>query len=224
MKCGHLFLSLAIAGVCLTTATSAERRLGFDEESPGRPPAGWTVAITGEGTSEWRVAADSTAPSPPQVLQQSGKVPKPSFPLCLLAEPSVKDGFVEAKFKTVSGEIDQAAGVVWRAQDAANYYICRANALENNVVLYKVERGKRQALDIVGRKGGYGVDVKVPPAEWHTLRVEFVGARFKVFLNGRELCAVVDETLSDSGKVGLWTKADSVTRFDDFRFGAEPTR
>jgi hypothetical protein len=126
---------------------------------------------------------------------------------------------VEVKFKPISGEIDQAAGLVWRAQDANNYYLCRANALENNVVLYKVHQGQRTALDIVGRKGGYGVDVKVPSGQWQTLRVEFAGAQFRVLLEGRELFKVEDHTFTQPGKVGLWTKADSVTAFDDLRFG-----
>jgi hypothetical protein len=178
------------------------------------------VRITGEGTPEWRVVADPTAPGPPHVLEQAGHVPRPSFPLCLWSGAEVRDGFVEVKFKTVSGEVDQAAGVVWRARDAANYYVCRANALEDNVVLYKVEQGKRTALDLVGRTGGYGLDVKVPRGTWQTLRVEFVGPRFRVWLDGRELFTVEDATFRDAGRVGLWTKADSVTRFDDFRYGS----
>ncbi len=211
------FVPALLASVFVTRA--GEIRLGFDQEPVGRPPAGWTVAITGEGMPEWRVVADATAPGLPQVLEQSGRVPKPSFPLCLRADSALRDGFVEVKFKTVGGEVDQAAGVVWRARDAANYYVCRANALEDNVVLYKVENGRRTALDLVGRSGGYGVDVPVPRGTWQTLRVEFAGPRFRVFLEGRELFVVEDSTFRDAGQVGLWTKADSVTRFDDFRYG-----
>jgi hypothetical protein len=163
--------------------------------------------------------ADATASG--RVLAQTGQLPKPGFALCLLDGPALQDGFVEVKFKTVSGAVDQAAGVVWRAQNAANYYVCRANALEDNVVLYKVENGQRTALDIVGRQGGYGVDVNVVPARWHTLRVGFAGPRFRVWLDGRELFAVEDATFAGPGKVGLWTKADSVTWFDDFRYGPQ---
>lgn len=201
-------------------ASAAEVRIGFDEVVVGRLPTNWVGAVTGEGTPEWRVVAEPTAPSPPHVLEQAGPVPRPSFPLCLRAGTAVRDGFVEVKFKTVSGAVDQAAGVVWRARDAANYYVCRANALEGNVVLYKVENGRRTALDIVGRTGGYGVDVPVPRGTWQTLRVEFAGPRFRVWLDGRELFAVEDATFREAGQVGLWTKADSVTRFDDFRFGS----
>jgi hypothetical protein len=139
--------------------------------------------------------------------------------VCLQDAPRFRDGFVQVRFKTVSGDIDQAAGVVWRAKDHVNYYICRANALEDNVVLYKIQDGKRTALDIIGRKGGYGVDAKVVPAQWHTLRVDFSGNRFRVTLNGQHLFDVEDSTFAEPGCVGLWTKADSVTHFDDFSCG-----
>ncbi|MBI4324291.1 MAG: hypothetical protein HY674_03420 [Chloroflexi bacterium] len=193
--------------------------VGFDLDKPDLPPVGWTTAITGEGMLVWPVAADPTAPSAPNVLKQSGEVPKSSFPLCFRQGSRVQDSFVEVKFKTVSGKVDQAAGVVWRAKDATNYYLCRANALEDNVVLYKVENGKRKSLDIVGRTGGYGVDTKVTPAQWNTLRVEFAGSRFKAQFDSKFLVEVEDATFADAGTVGLWTKADSVTAFDDFRYG-----
>jgi hypothetical protein len=202
---------LAILALAETTA--------FNAADVGQAPMGWTVALTGEGKPRWTVETDASAPSPPAVLKQSGVVPGPSFPLCLKEAPVLKDGFVEVKFKSVSGEGDQAAGVVWRCADKDNYYICRANALEDNVVLYKVQQGKRKSLEIVGRQGGYGLEAKVAPQTWHTLRVEFAGSRAKVFFNGKHLFDVEDETFKDAGKVGLWTKADSVTLFDDFVFG-----
>ena len=189
----------------------------FDAAVAGQMPAGWTASITGEGSPRWTVERDPSAPSPPHALKQSAETPKPSYPLCLRQDPQLKDGFVEVKFKVVSGKIDQAAGVVWRAKDARNYYVCRANALEDNVVLYKVENGKRQALDIVERSGGYGVNTRVTPREWHTLQVEFTGPRFKVSLDGKPLFEVEDRTFPDAGLTGVWTKADSVTLFDDFR-------
>jgi hypothetical protein len=108
---------------------------------------------------------------------------------------------------------------VWRCLDADNYYVVRANALENNVVMYKLEKGRRSSLDLVGRKGGYGLKVNVPRAEWGTLKVTFAGSRFTVFLNGEKLFEVDDKTFGDAGQVGLWTKADSVTLFDNFTFG-----
>lgn len=122
-------------------------------------------------------------------------------------------------FKPLSGEKDQAGGVVWRYRDTNHYYICRANALENHVVLYKVENGKRTPLDIVGRAAGYGVNAPVPKGQWSRLRVEFIGTRHKVLLNGQPLFEVEDATFTGAGRAGLWTKADSVTLFDDFRAG-----
>ena len=205
----------------LATTAAFSQTANFDNAEAGQPPPGWTVTITGKGEPKWTVEKDDSAPSKPNVLKQSGVVPGPSFPLCIQDAPALKDGFVEVKFKTISGRGDQAAGVIWRCADKDNYYICRPNALEDNVVLYKVEQGKRTSLDIVGRKGGYGVEVKVAPRTWHTLRVEFAGSRFKVLFNGKHLFDVEDKAFADAGKLGLWTKADSVTLFDDFRFGAK---
>lgn len=206
----------------LAVAGAAEQGVNFEQEQVGQPPSGWTCTITGEGSPVWRVMADPTAPSPPRVLIQAGQVPKPSFPLCLWEGARLREGFVEVKFKPVRGELDQAAGVVWRARDATNYYLCRANALETNVVLYKVENGQRTSLAPMGRPGSYGVEAKVLSGVWQTLRVEFQGAQFRVLLEGRELFQVEDSTFREAGRVGLWTKADSVTEFDDFRWGEVP--
>ncbi len=125
------------------------------------------------------------------------------------------------KFKPISGEEDQAAGLIWRVKNANNYYVCRANALEGNVVLYKTVAGKRSSLQVKGRMFGYGVDAKVPGGKWSTLRVEFTGKLFTVSCNGKQLFQVEDETFPDAGAVGLWTKADSVTLFDDFTYGTK---
>lgn len=209
-----LFLSIVFGSASVLAADE-----NFDRAEPGKAPAGWTVGIAGEGEPKWTVERDDSAPSKPAVLKQSGVVPGPSFPLCIKDGSTLKDGFVEVKFKSVSGRIDQGAGIVWRHTDNNNYYVCRANALEDNVVLYKLEKGRRKSLDIVGRRGGYGVETKVASKKWHTLRVEFVGNRFKVLLNDKHLFDVEDETFRGAGKVGLWTKADSVMLFDDFRFG-----
>lgn len=217
----RIAVAFALAGVIAATRCAAQQ-VNFDNQKPGEPAVGWTTAVTGTGESKWTIEPDPTAPSPPMVLKQSGWTPNPSFPLCLKTAPLLRNGFVEVKFKPISGTNDQAAGVVWRARDAKNYYIARANALENNVVLYKVENGKRKALDIVGRTGGYGIKATVPRDQWGALRVTFAGSQFRVFLNGAELFAVEDSTFPDAGMVGLWTKADSVTLFDDFRYGDQP--
>ena len=159
--------------------------------------------------------ADDSAPSKPNVLKQSGQA---TYPVCIKDDATIKDGFVEVKFKPVSGKEDQAGGVLWRCLDPDNYYLARANAAEDNVVLYKTVHGKRTALEIVGRKSGYGLDEKVAPGQWHTLSVEFAGNRFNLTFDGRKLFDVADTTFTQAGNVGVWTKADSVTLFDDFTY------
>ena len=211
-------LTTLSAVTSLLGITAFAETVDFDKATTSQAPAGWTATKTGKGEPKWTVEKDDTAPSKPNVLKQSGEA---TYPLCIKSDTALKDGFVEVKFKSVSGDTDQAAGVTWRCQDADNYYVCRANALEDNVVLYKTEKGKRSSLPIVGRKGGYGVDEPVAKAQWHTLRVEFAGKRFNVLFNGRKLFEVEDETFKDAGKAGVWTKADSVMLFDDFSYGAK---
>lgn len=215
----HRLLTLPLAAALAGCATAPKTT--FDTATVGTLPSGWLAQTTGSGEARWSIEKDDTAPSHPLVLKQSGWTPKPSFPLCVKPDVRLKDGFVEVKFKPLSGTNDQAAGLIWRYRDANNYYVVRANALEDNVVLYKVEQGKRQALGIVGRVGGYGVKEKVPAQQWSTLRVQFQGSHFRTFLNGKELFAAEDSTFPDAGAVGLWTKADSVTLFDDFRYGPD---
>jgi hypothetical protein len=202
----------------LATIAGRAQTVNFDETQVGDVPAGWTATKTGKGAPGWTVVSDDTAPSKPNVFKQGGAA---DYPVAVKNDVSLKDGFVEVKLKPVSGKEDQAGGVIWRAKDTDNYYICRANALEDNVVLYKTVQGKRSSLDIVGRKGGYGVKVKVATGQWHTLRVEFTHTRCKVFFDGHHYFDVEDSTFTEAGKVGLWTKADSVTLFDDFSYGAK---
>jgi hypothetical protein len=204
-----LFLSAAVAG-------AAEDRTQYFDTTSGITPKHWTSGVTGKGEALWQIEKDRTAPSGTNVLRKSGVA---EFAVMLKDAPLLQDGFVEVKGKAISGKEDQAIGVVWRAKDTDNYYVCRANALENNIVLYKTVDGKRTPLDIAGRTGGYGVEAKVEPKKWHTLRVEFAGDTFKVLWNGNELFQVKDATFRGEGKTGLWTKADSVTAFDNFSCG-----
>src|SRR5260370_32623500 len=178
--------------------------ISFESTQTGAAPEGWTSTLTGSGDTKWTVESDETAPSKSKVLKQSGRA---TYPLILKNDTNIKDGFVEMKFKAIAGSQDRAAGIVWRAKDANNYYVTRANALEDNVVLYKTVNGTRSALDIVGRKGGYGIDVTVPANQWLGLRVDFSGRRFRVLYKGEQLFEVEDSTFSDAGKVGLGTKA-----------------
>ncbi len=200
------------------SGTALAETINFDDAKAGTLPPGWKSAVTGSGSAKWSVEQDSSAPSKPHVLKQSGVG---TFPICIYESANLKDGFVEVKFKPVAGKEDQAGGVIWRAQDSNNYYIARANALEGNVVLYKTVNGKRSSLDIVGRKGGYGVKETVASGQWHTLRVEFAGNHFKLMFDGKHLFDVEDITFTEAGKIGVWTKADSVTLFDNFSYGAK---
>lgn len=208
----------ATALLCMMMEVSAmAENIDFTNDVVGTSPKGWTITMTGTGNPKWTVETDDSAASKSNVLKQSGRA---TYPLALKDGTSIKDGAVEVSFKAVAGSEDRAAGLVWRVKDANNYYVVRANALEDNVVLYKTVNGTRTPLDIVGRKGGYGVTVSVPAGRWHTLRVEFAGNRFKAFYDGKAVFDVEDATFPDAGQVGLWTKADSVTVFDGFRYEA----
>jgi hypothetical protein len=188
----------------------------FEADAIGSAPKGWTATKTGRGDPRWTVEQDPTAPSRSRVVKQSGQA---TYPLLLKDGSAIKDGFIEIKFKAAAGSEDRAAGVVWRAQDANNYYVARANALEDNVVLYKTVGGVRTHLEIVGRKGGYGVSAEVPANQWLALRVEFNAGHFGVIYNGKRMFEVEDATFAGAGMVGLWTKADSVTLFDEISYG-----
>ena len=190
--------------------------VSFESTRIGATPDGWTATLTGKGDPKWTVESDETAPSKLKVLKQSGRA---TYPLLLKNDTNIKDGFIEVKFKAIAGSQDRAAGVVWRAKDANNYYVVRANALEDNFVLYRTVTGVRSALDIVGRKGGYGVEVAVPANTWHSLRIDFKANRFRASFNDNRLFEVEDSTFTDAGMVGLWTKADSVTLFDQMTYG-----
>jgi hypothetical protein len=180
----------------------------FDKDTAGAAPHGWTSGATGKGNARWTVEADASAPSPPHVLRQSGAAP---FPWCVRKDVALADGFVEVKFKALSGREDQAGGLVWRWKDGDNYYVARANALENNVSLYYTVGGSRKTLKYV--------DAPVARNQWHTLRVVFEAKRIRVMLNGKTYIEMEDDHIRGTGAIGVWTKADSVTSFDDFSHG-----
>jgi Domain of Unknown Function (DUF1080) len=193
----------------------------FDHATAGSLPAGWTVAMThAGGAPKWELVRDETAAHPPMVLAQvSRDASAGRFPLAVWDGAMIRNGEASVAFKAVEGKIDRAAGIVWRYQDPNNYYTVRANALENNVVLYKVEAGVRLSIAPKGLPSrAYGVKHEIPSLRWNTLRVVFNGSLFTVFLNGERLFDVEDQTFKKAGKVGLWTKADSVTYFADFMF------
>ena len=202
----------------LTTLTSAAlfsgiamaQTVNFDNLPLGAPPPGWTATKTGSGNPKWTIERDDSAPSKPNVLKQSGQG---TYPVCIKDDTNLQDGFVEVKFKPISGKEDQAGGLVWRAKDANNYYIARANALEDNVTIYHTINGRRTEKK--------RTSTKVSSNAWHTLRVDFRANHFTVTFDGKKAIEWDDATFKDAGKVGVWTKADSVTLFDDFRYGQQ---
>jgi len=187
----------------------------FDSDTVGAMPAKFHSARTGKGAeSKWVVMADPTAPSKPNVVAQtSTDTTDYRFPLLISDEGSFKDLDLSVKFKAVAGEVDRAGGLVFRLKDANNYYIVRANALEDNYRLYHVVAGNRRQFA--------GANFKVTPGEWHELRVESVGNKIICYYDGAKKIEATDDTFKDAGKVGLWTKADSVTYFDDLRVTAK---
>src|SRR6266540_2315130 len=136
-------LLLVMILTTMATILAAAETVNFDDMRAGAPPRGWTPMQTGSGTAKWAVEKDDSAPSKPNVLKQSGQA---TFPVCFKNNTNIKDGFVEVKFKPIAGKEDQAGGVIWRLQDGNNYYIARANALEDNVTIYHTINGKRVAF------------------------------------------------------------------------------
>jgi len=192
-----LAAAAALAMVAVTSAQAAD---------------GWLTGQTGRGTARWSRHGET--------FTYEGGAP---FGWAVREGAPYRDGWVETRFKPVAGREDRAGGVVWRWRDADNYYVARANALEDNVVAYKVVKGRRTDLTPVdARPGTYGVKVPVATGAWHTLRVDFTGARFEITYDGRRLFAVRDETFPDAGLVGIWSKADSVTEFDRFQQEGAP--
>jgi len=208
-------------GCFLILACSAwAQKITFDSAKVGAVPRDWTAAMTHEGGApKWEIVSEPTAPSRPNVLAQtSTDNTSGRFPLAVYEKVSFTNGSLSVRFKPMSGARDQAAGLVWRYKDRDNYYIVRANALEENVVLYKVESGKRISLEPKGTPSKtYGVKHKVPKQAWSTLKISFDGPRFEVYFDGNKIMEVEDATFTTAGKAGLWTKADSVTYFDDFQ-------
>lgn len=196
-------------------AAGASFTYNFDSDTVGAMPAKFHRARTGQGAeSKWEVVVDSTAPSKPNVVAQTSTDKTDyRFPLLIADEGSFKDLELSVRFKAVSGKVDRAAGLVFRLKDANNYYIARANALEDNYRLYHVVNGSRRQFA--------GANLKVTSGEWHELRVECVGNKIICYYDGVKKIEATDDTFNEAGKVGLWTKADSVTYFDDLKVVAK---
>ena len=202
-------MNLRASTLAWALSTSAQSAVAapanFDRDATDQAPSGWTCGSTGSGKAKWTVEGDASAPSRINVLRQSGVA---DFPWCVQDSGSFADRAVQVKFKALAGREDQAGGVVWRWKNGDNYYVARANALDNNVALYYTERGNRRTIKYV--------DAEVATNTWHTLRVEFSGSQIRVILDGKTVIELSDTHINGAGLTGVWTKADSVTVFDDF--------
>jgi hypothetical protein len=201
-------LTTVVGGVL---ADAAKTNWSFDSDAAAKPPAGFTFGRTGEGKEgKWVVLAVKDAPSGGNVLAQTDTDSTDSrFPVAVADVAPVADLALSVKCKLVSGKVDQACGLVLRYQDANNYYVTRANALEGNVRFYHVKNGRREQL-----KSWSG---KVKAGVWHDYKVEAKGDHFVVTFDGKQVLDFTDKTFTQAGKVGVWTKADSVTYFDDLK-------
>jgi hypothetical protein len=204
MSRGVMFLAVAFLAGNLRAET-----WDFEKDKPGKLPAGWTADKTGEGSgSVWQIREDASAPKGKKVLAQvSDQGPKRFFNLCVNDQAKFGDLDLMVRFKAVEGKIDRGGGPVWRYRDHGNYYIARMNPLEDNFRVYKVVDGKRTKLA--------SVDLKIKAGEWHSIRVLHVGDHIRCYFDGKLPLDVHDATFPEPGKIGLWTKADAVTYFDD---------
>jgi hypothetical protein len=199
-------MAAGCAGLASREESFEPQTINFESTETGQLPPDFSTGLTGGGGPvSWVVREDSTSPDGKKVLvQESADDTSYRFPLCIYDKTVARDVAVEVKYKAISGKVDQAGGIVLRYLPE-NYYIARANALENNVILFKTVKGKRSKIK--------EVPVKVTAGEWHTLRFEANGRRLKISFDGQVVIERNDRTFSNPGKVGLWTKADSVSAF-----------
>ena len=209
MKTAYVF-SAMVALLLVGGGQPKKQTWTFEDAKVGKLPRGWSSAKTGKGPgSVWKVLKNKSAPSGDKVLAQtSSDGPNRLFNLCVADKTSFKDFDLSVSFKANTGKLDQGGGPVWRYLDANNYYICRHNPLEDNFRVYKVIGGKRIQLA--------SVRIKAAAGKWHKIRVVVRGDRFVCSLNDKQI-DVRDASITKAGKVGLWTKADAVTSFDDFK-------
>ena len=194
---------------------SAATIIAIAKMDVGAPPTGFKFARTGQGSlGQWTVVNDATAFAGRVIEQSSPDRTDYRFPLAIFDAVTAKNIEVSVRFKPVAGRVDQAGGIAIRVIDSDNYYVVRANALEDNVRFYRVVKGRREQID--------GVNTKVASNEWHSLGLKAQGERFTVEFDGKTLFKTSDKTFAGAGKVALWTKSDSVTRFDKIAIDVLP--
>ncbi len=211
MRWSMVLAMALLGGVTVFAGEEKARTLTFSKDNLDRLPSGWKADHTGKGgAGAWKVMADETAPSKRgYALVQTGESPGPVFNLCVAEGTGFKDVEASVMFKANKGQKDQGGGIVWRYADPNNYYIARFNPLEDNYRLYKVVAGKR--IQLATKEG-----IKVPAGEWHKLAVRMTGDRIECLLDGKRELKATDDAFRQAGKVGLWTKADAQTSFDQF--------
>jgi len=215
-----LLAALIVAGAILVVShdsfsQSAATVVALAKLEIGKAPADFVFARTGQGApSQWTVVADETANGDRVIEQSSTDRTDYRFPLAIYNPIVAKNVDVSVSFRPVAGRVDQAGGIAVRVVDADNYYVARANALEDNVRFYRVAKGSRQQID--------GVNVMVAKNEWHTLGLKADGDRFSIGFDGKTLFTTTDRTFANAGKIALWTKADSVTHFSQISIAVLP--
>jgi hypothetical protein len=187
----------------------------FEQYATEKTPAGFHAALTGDGGPvSWLI---QEADDGKVLAQLSDDRSNTRYPHIVREDFRAQNVDLSVRFKTISGEVDASGGLMFRYLDSDNYYVVRANSLENNVVAYKTENGRRSSIGVKGKGEAYGVKAEVPHKTWNSLRVIMNGALMEIYLNERKLFEVEDESFGAAGKIGLWTKADAVTHFDALR-------
>ena len=212
---GKTFLKTVAAAVLMMAgaafgqqSATGPRTFTFDGDAVGAAPAGFELARTGSGAEgKWVVEADRDKPANHILTQSSADPTDDRFPLAVVKDGAYKDVTLSVRARPISGKVDQAFGLVWRYRDANNYYLTRCNADEDNCTIYHVVKGSRRPFQ--------NKSVKVATNTWHTLKLDARGDHFSVWFDGEKVLDAKDGTFQEAGKVGLWTKADSVIQFDD---------
>jgi hypothetical protein len=202
--------TLAVFGLAASAAAEEKSAVtfNFNADKPGEPPTGFEFARTGQGTDgKWVVRAAQDTPKNHVLVQESADPTDYRFPLALVKEGSYKDAALSVRARPISGAVDQGFGLVWRYQNADNYYVTRCNADEDNCTIYHTIAGNRRAFQ--------SKSIKVGKNTWHALKVEAAGNHFVVWFDGKKVLDATDDSFKNPGRVGLWTKADSVIQFDD---------
>jgi len=208
MRHPTVFLAAVVSLSTFGTAADSQKR-DFESDSVGSPPAGFEFGRTGGGAEgKWTVRIEKGADKNHVLLQESADPTDYRFPVAVLKEGAYKDVTLSVRARPLSGQVDQGFGLLWRYQDVNNYYITRCNADEDNCTIYHTVKGSRRSF--------LNQSVKVAKNTWHTLKLEATGDHFVVWYDGNKVLDAKDETFKEAGKVGLWTKADSVIEFDDF--------